>query len=59
MVITVHYDPNDPEDVRLSTGWDGQDNLTIGLLIFSCGLFGFTAVRSRRRGRKPAAAGAR
>jgi hypothetical protein len=31
--IAVHYDPNDPRDARLSTGWDGHDVFLISCMI--------------------------
>lgn len=47
--VTVHYDPRDPLDVRLSTGWSGQDWLTVGLMLLIYGGGGTLAVRHRRR----------
>lgn len=45
--IAVHYDPNDPRDVRLSTGWDGDDVFFISLMIVTYGGL-FVWVRPRR-----------
>lgn len=48
-VVTVHYDPDDPSDVRLGTGWDGNDVLLIALMIIIYGSFGSIAFRAVRK----------
>jgi hypothetical protein len=53
--ITVHFDPNEPSDVRLGTGWGNDDVVLIALGIVTYGCFGFIVVRSRRRRRHPPA----
>jgi hypothetical protein len=56
-VITVHYDPSDPREVRLGTGWDDSDVA----IIVMCGALGIALAavswaRRRRRSNGPHAA---
>lgn len=43
--ITVHYNPNDPRDVRLDTGWGSFDVVFTELMIGLCGWETFVVVR--------------
>lgn len=43
--IAVHYNPNDPRDVRLNTGWGSVDVVGIDLMIGIYGWGTFVAVR--------------
>jgi hypothetical protein len=50
-VVTVHYDPDDPTDVRLSTGWDESDWFVVGTGVFLVVLTVIAYARDRYRGK--------
>jgi hypothetical protein len=50
--IIVHYDPDDPRDVRLGTGWDSQDTVVVALTVFTYVMIAIV-VRQKRRRRPP------
>lgn len=46
--LVVHYDPGDPRDVRLGTGWDSQDTVLVVLIVFIDVMVVVIAVQARR-----------